>query len=164
MDTKELMKRIDLSLIYPRFLSKYEQLLVNCYKRGALYYAISGTRTVKEQAELYAQGRTKPGKIVTNARPGTSAHNYGIAVDSCRDAEIQRAGLQPDWDMEDYKILAEEAKKLDLESAYFWTTFQEGPHVQLPLYKHGIKFDDLKKIEASGGLKEVWKYLDQFKS
>jgi hypothetical protein len=28
-----------------------------------------------------AQGRTAPGKIVTNARPGTSAHNFGAAYD-----------------------------------------------------------------------------------
>ena len=38
-------------------------------------------RTFAEQAEIFAQGRTKPGKIVTNARPGLSAHNYGLAVD-----------------------------------------------------------------------------------
>ena len=28
-----------------------------------------------EQARLYAQGRTGPGSVVTNARPGQSAHN-----------------------------------------------------------------------------------------
>ena len=38
-------------------------------------------RTFEEQAGLYAQGRTKPGKIVTNAPAGKSYHNYGLAVD-----------------------------------------------------------------------------------
>ena len=38
-------------------------------------------RTFKEQDELYAQGRTKPGKKVTNARAGFSFHNYGLAFD-----------------------------------------------------------------------------------
>lgn len=38
-------------------------------------------RTLAEQEELYAQGRTKPGKIVTNAKAGWSYHNYGLAVD-----------------------------------------------------------------------------------
>jgi len=45
-------------------------------------------RTDAEQAELYAQGRTKlfdnAGKrlvIVTNAKPGQSIHNYGLAFD-----------------------------------------------------------------------------------
>ena len=38
-------------------------------------------RTWAEQAELFAQGRTKPGKIITNAAPGMSFHNYGLAFD-----------------------------------------------------------------------------------
>lgn len=42
---------------------------------------LSGTRTYAEQNELYAQGRTKPGKRVTNARGGYSNHNFGIAWD-----------------------------------------------------------------------------------
>jgi peptidoglycan LD-endopeptidase CwlK len=33
------------------------------------------------QAGLYAQGRTAPGVIVTDAEPGQSWHNYGFAVD-----------------------------------------------------------------------------------
>lgn len=38
-------------------------------------------RTFAEQKALYDQGRTKPGKKVTNAGPGLSYHNYGLAVD-----------------------------------------------------------------------------------
>lgn len=38
-------------------------------------------RTFAEQRELYAQGRTKAGKIVTKAREGFSYHNYGLAID-----------------------------------------------------------------------------------
>jgi peptidoglycan L-alanyl-D-glutamate endopeptidase CwlK len=38
-------------------------------------------RTFAEQDALFAQGRTKPGSIVTNARSGRSWHNYGMAID-----------------------------------------------------------------------------------
>jgi len=38
-------------------------------------------RTWGEQDELYAIGRTLPGKKVTNAKAGQSIHNYGLAVD-----------------------------------------------------------------------------------
>lgn len=38
-------------------------------------------RTNKEQNDLYAQGRTVKGKIVTNAKGGESVHNYGLAFD-----------------------------------------------------------------------------------
>lgn len=38
-------------------------------------------RTIEQQDALYAKGRTKPGKIVTNAKGGQSYHNYGLAID-----------------------------------------------------------------------------------
>ena len=42
---------------------------------------VEGYRTYKRQNDLYAQGRTKSGKIVTNAKGGESLHNYGRAID-----------------------------------------------------------------------------------
>lgn len=42
---------------------------------------VQGLRTIDEQNALYAQGRTKPGNIVTKARGGSSYHNYGLAID-----------------------------------------------------------------------------------
>jgi peptidoglycan L-alanyl-D-glutamate endopeptidase CwlK len=42
---------------------------------------ISGLRTYAEQDALFAQGRTKPGARVTNAKGGESNHNFGIAFD-----------------------------------------------------------------------------------
>ncbi len=48
---------------------------------GLIPKIISGTRTYAEQNDIFAQGRTRPGKIVTNARAGQSNHNFGIAWD-----------------------------------------------------------------------------------
>jgi len=42
---------------------------------------LSGTRTYAEQNALYALGRSKPGRKVTNARGGYSNHNFGLAWD-----------------------------------------------------------------------------------
>lgn len=42
---------------------------------------ISGMRTYAEQNALYAQGRTAPGRRVTNAPAGFSNHNFGLAWD-----------------------------------------------------------------------------------
>ena len=42
---------------------------------------VQGLRTIEEQNEIYAQGRTKPGKVVTKAKGGSSFHNYGLAFD-----------------------------------------------------------------------------------
>lgn len=159
----ELIKKIDLDKLYMPFVEKYLQLLANCDKKGSRYYAISGTRTFAEQGELYAQGRTKPGDIVTKAKPGWSAHNYGVAGDSCKDKDVVKAGLQPDWNLQEYKVLAVEAEALGLEAAFNWKSFQEGPHVQLPLSKYGLTFPALLKIHDNGGIPAVWKHLDGFK-
>lgn len=42
---------------------------------------VQGMRSFKESDELYAQGRTAPGPIVTNSSAGKSYHNYGLAFD-----------------------------------------------------------------------------------
>jgi peptidoglycan hydrolase-like protein with peptidoglycan-binding domain/LysM repeat protein len=49
--------------------------------RGMQALITDGLRTFAEQDAIFAQGRTTPGKIVTNARGGESNHNYGLAVD-----------------------------------------------------------------------------------
>ncbi len=48
---------------------------------GCAVKIICGTRTYREQAAIFAQGRTRPGKIVTKAGPGQSYHNFGVAWD-----------------------------------------------------------------------------------
>jgi peptidoglycan LD-endopeptidase CwlK len=47
----------------------------NCHREGVDLLIYCTLRPNEEQATLYAQGRTALGKIVTNARPGQSAHN-----------------------------------------------------------------------------------------
>lgn len=42
---------------------------------------VQSLRTIEEQNELWAQGRTKPGNVVTKAKGGSSYHNYGLAFD-----------------------------------------------------------------------------------
>jgi peptidoglycan L-alanyl-D-glutamate endopeptidase CwlK len=49
--------------------------------QGVTVKVISGHRSWEEQDRLYAQGRTAPGNVVTNARGGYSNHNFGIAID-----------------------------------------------------------------------------------
>lgn len=90
-------------------------------------------RSNAEQAALYAQGRTKPGSIVTNAKPGQSAHNTAPPEGShAFDFAIVRNG-RADWsDVPAYIRVAEIARRLGAESGAFWTTFKDYPHVQMP--------------------------------
>lgn len=74
----ELRKRWELSAA--EYVAKYPD--------APMPILTQGLRTHKEQDALYAQGRTKPGKVVTNARGGQSLHNYGLAFDvAFRDAK-----------------------------------------------------------------------------
>ena len=61
-----------------------------------------GRRTMEEQAALYKIGRSVKGKIVTNARPGESYHNYGLAFDwvPLKPAPKDPTMLVVDWDDE----------------------------------------------------------------
>lgn len=65
----------------PKFREFIQEARELAAQLGCEYVAISGNRTWKEQDALYAQGRTKPGNVVTNAKGGQSNHNFGIALD-----------------------------------------------------------------------------------
>lgn len=49
--------------------------------KGVHPYILETLRSFTRSDELFAQGRTKPGDIVTDARAGQSYHNYGLALD-----------------------------------------------------------------------------------
>lgn len=60
----------------PRLQPLAHQFLVQCLAEGLNVFLTCCYRSDAEQDADYAQGRTKPGKIITNARAGQSPHNY----------------------------------------------------------------------------------------
>jgi RHS repeat-associated protein len=75
-------------------------------------------RTYERQDGIYAQGRTKPGKIVTTVRGGESFHNFGLAYDLT-------LGKQSD-----YGLAASLGKGLGFEWGGDWTDFVDIGHFQ----------------------------------
>ena len=65
--------------MHPKVRFEVLHLFKKCFKQGLRIRIVQAYRTFAEQNELYAQGRTKPGPIVTNAKGGLSNHNYGLA-------------------------------------------------------------------------------------
>lgn len=164
MATIDELTRGKLVGLYPVFAEKAKSIILACQARGLEYYATSGLRTVDEQNALYAQGRTKPGNIVTNARGGSSFHNFGIALDACADANMQRAGLQPDWNEKSYKILGEEvAKDPSLTWGGTFKSIKDFPHFELNIGRHNLTLKALRDIYAKGGYPAVFKALDAIK-
>lgn len=80
----------------------------------ALQYGIidfrvqQGARTEQEQGRLYAQGRTEPGGVVTNAKPGESLHNIGPLSGRSESLAVDLLPVSPvDWeDRERFAMLA----------------------------------------------------------
>lgn len=100
-------------------------------KHNVTIEVISGLRSWAQQAALYAQGRTKPGPIVTKARPGSSWHNYGLAID----LGLFKAGkyldsADPKLAARLYAIIGTIAAAHGIEWAGTWKSFPEGPHFQ----------------------------------
>lgn len=75
--------RIDLNKLHPYLKYKLKLLLNACEKQNIYLIITEGFRTKEYQDELYAQGRTKPGIVVTNARGSdySSQHQWGVAFD-----------------------------------------------------------------------------------
>lgn len=94
---------------------------------GVVAKIISGTRTYAEQADLFAQGRTRPGRIVTNAAAGRSNHNFGIAWD----VGLFRGGAYLQ-ESPHYDTAGAIGRQQGLEWGGDWSTFVDKPHFQLP--------------------------------
>jgi peptidoglycan L-alanyl-D-glutamate endopeptidase CwlK len=71
----------DLNLLDARFRPMADAFLAACASVQIDVIVTCTFRSSGEQMALYNQGRLTPGPIVTNAKPGQSAHNYGMAID-----------------------------------------------------------------------------------
>jgi peptidoglycan L-alanyl-D-glutamate endopeptidase CwlK len=67
--------------LHPQARARAEKLLAAAAADGIVLLVTSTFRSPAEQAALFAQGRTAPGPIVTNAQPGSSYHNARRALD-----------------------------------------------------------------------------------
>ena len=121
--------------LHPLIRPLVMDLLVACDNKNVPIRIVQGLRTFEEQDALYAQGRTTPGKIVTNAKGGDSWHNYGLSIDFC----LLRQGNQISWnrdeDMDhdgqkDWHEVVDLFLSKGFEWGGNWTSFPDYPHFQ----------------------------------
>ena len=115
-----------ISSLLPEVHPYARALVTRAAAAGIQVKIISGTRTYAEQEALYAQGRTKPGKRVTNARGGYSNHNFGIAFDVGIFEGTKYLGESPK-----YKAVGALGRELGLDWGGNWTSIKDEPHFQL---------------------------------
>lgn len=93
-------------------------------EHGIRVMMTDGFRSWQEQDKLYARGRTAPGPKVTNAKGGTSWHNFGLAADYAFVINGKVTWSGP-WD-----LFGRVARECGLEWGGSWTSLKDRPHVQ----------------------------------
>ena len=125
--------------LLPPVRTRAERFLAACADVGLDILIYCTYRSPEEQNELYAQGRTKPGRIVTNARGGESFHNHRCAFDF-----VPLVAGKPQWDDKTlYAKAGSIAEAVGLEWSGRWSgKLRETAHCQ---YSGGLKLADLQK-------------------
>jgi len=92
-------------------------------------------RTIQEQNDLFAQGRTKAGHIVTNAKGGQSIHNYGLAFDIVILLDEDKNGTfeKAVWNGTHFNTVVKYFKSKGYEWGGDWK-FKDAPHFQIKGY------------------------------
>lgn len=133
-EDKSSLERI--KKLHPKLRQEVEQIYRELVKQRIPLRITDTLRTFQEQEALYAIGRTKPGNIVTKAKPGQSYHNYGLALDFClltndgrqaswnRTADLNR-NQRADWDE-----VVSLFKHYGWEWGGDWASFKDYPHLQ----------------------------------
>jgi len=128
----------NLSDLHPYVQELAHQHILLCYEHEIDLLVYCTYRDAEDQNRLYAQGRTAPGPIVTNARGGDSMHNWRLAYDC-----VALVGGKPQWSddsmLDTVGVLGEMA---GLEWAGRWKgRLREKVHFQ---YTGGLTVADLK--------------------
>lgn len=143
------------------FSERIKILLDNCNAKGINFRLVEGIRNPFKQAVYWKQSRSSVevkktikrlqnqnadfiayclfiigehsiGNLITNALPGISWHQYGLAVDC-----VWVVDSNPCWDINKfhngvngYDILAHEAEKLNICSGHNWKSIKDSYHLQ----------------------------------
>ena len=135
--------------LHPKVAAMCRAFLEECKKQGIDIIVTSTYRDHASQDALYAQGRSLPGRVVTNARGGQSWHNWRLAFD----VVPLRAG-KPVWgstgaDLDLWKRVGAIGEKVGLEWAGRWVRFRELAHFQ---HTGGLTLADLNNGKTIDGV------------
>ena len=113
-------------MLRPDVEANCRKWLERCRAAGLNVLITNTVRDKEYQESLYAQGRTKPGSIVTNGRtPTFHADTAGLAFDFCKNVK----GHEYD-DTEFFKKAAMIAKEMGFSWGGDWKSFPDAPHIQ----------------------------------
>lgn len=116
----------DIDRLRPDVAANCRKWLELCGDAGLSVLIVSTVRDREYQEYLYAQGRTRPGDIVTNGKiPTFHADTAGLAFDFCKNVR----GHEYD-DNAFFAKAAAIAKGMGFSWGGDWKTFPDMPHIQ----------------------------------
>lgn len=123
-DIKDL--DMELAIVWRQSLVEY----VMRYPNKPVPFLTCTHRTEKEQAELYAQGRTKPGPVVTWLKKGSRHNEYPAKA---FDIAFKTTNNQLDWNSELFANFAAIVRELNpaVEWGGDWKKKKDLPHFQI---------------------------------
>jgi len=124
----------------PKVQRAADAVVAEMKRRGHEVRIVEGFRTFERQTELYNQGRTTPGAVVTNAKAGQSLHNYGVAADFV----FRREGYNASDTL--WALLGDVGKKQGFEWGGDWKGFVDKPHFEMRL-GHSLKDFQNNKVD-----------------
>jgi len=135
--------------VVPQIRTLGIELITRAYNEGINAQISSGYRSNTQQASIYGMGRPNywwnkklygnEGSIVSNAQPGQSVHNYGLAIDyflTTPDGNTATWVVNAQW-----RRVAAIGKSLGFTWGGDWTGFVDAPHLE---YTKGLTWRDLQ--------------------
>lgn len=143
--------------LHPKIKAEVLHLVKMCYKNNLRLRIVQGYRTFAEQDELYAQGRTKPGPIITKAKGGLSNHNYGLSIDFCllhTDGSISWSELEDSNHdgKKDWMQIIDIFKNAGFSAGIDWN-FRDSPHIEKTFgnsIRALLKLHNEGKVDSNG--------------
>jgi hypothetical protein len=165
-----------LALVYPVLAGKIRLLDGQVQKEtGDVLIVTQGVRVTAEQAALFAQGRQDTASVnllrsavgwapitdaenhkVTNAPPGYSYHELGMAVDVAPKKYITDHGWTVDWDQSHpvWQKIVELGQNLGMVSGVSW---KDEPHFQMTgRFPVGAPDVEARTLFKEKGMAAVW--------
>lgn len=139
------------NLLFPLFYEEVKKGINAAREAGFPIAIFESYRTEERQNQLYAQGRTTPGKIVTNAKGGRSWHNYGLAIDVALYDDKRWS-----WDFKPSEI----AKYFESDNLIWGGTFKnfDGPHYE---WKLKPTLEQAQALISRKGILGLWAKIEE---
>lgn len=161
-----------LQLICPALSVKVHTLETMLAEENIVFRITQGLRSWSDQQKLWTKGRDpvnpgppppkgniiNPTEVVTNAPPGHSWHEFGLAIDVVPD-DPTLAGFQCDWneDHPAWKRLIVVGESLGLFSGSEFHSIHDDPHFQLTGRFPESPNDEVRYIFKAAGMEGVWR-------